>query len=105
MRGANVESVAAELRNCAGQTPGTDGQRQCKHNNRVMASAFQRSGLNLLLVLPAPGRSETGAYSKPELHKNKGFFLDPGTIHEIAPGVTHGYLHSRYRRARGNRIG
>ena len=57
----------------------------------------------LVFTTRASGRSETGAYSKPELHKNKGFFLMPGSDPKELPGVTHWLLHSRYRRARGNR--
>jgi len=30
----------------------------------------------------APGRSGTGAYSKLDLHKNKGFFCSPGVTQE-----------------------
>ncbi len=53
-----------------------DRQGQCKNNYGGLGSAVQRSGLNFFCWSydRAPGRSETGAYSKPGLHKNKCFF-------------------------------
>jgi hypothetical protein len=51
---------------------------------------FHEVALNFLLRLSCcvcPRALETGAYSKPRLHKNKGFFLCPGWLWKSPPAL------------------
>ena len=93
----------------------TDREHQCKHKYGALGfadlvCANQRSGLNLFsglkyLTTMSQGALVQGAYSKWDLHKNKCFFLKvPVGRPKAAPGRYPWLLHSRYRRARGNRL-
>ena len=90
----------------------TDCEGQCKNNygaldSLVQRSGDQRSGLNLSFawsLRPVPqGALRQARILNLSCTKTSAFFLSPGGVPKSAPGRYPWLLHSRYRRARGNR--
>ncbi len=98
---------AAARRNCADQTQAHRSRTPVqKQVSRVGSLLIQRSGLKFFCLSygRVPGRSETGAYSKLRAAQKQGLFFEPGgRLKRPPPGRYPWLLHSRYRRARGNR--
>jgi hypothetical protein len=86
------------LRSCA-ERKQAHRRQPAKTKVSQFESYVSRSGLKSFLASffvamyqsRCPRALETGAYSKPQLHKNKGFFFKPGVALKSPPGVTLGY--------------
>ncbi len=75
-----------------GEGRSTRHDGQCNNKNRVLNSVLHEVAPNLTATVS--WRLETGAYSKPVLHKNKGFFNREVT-QKKPPGPYPWLLHSR----------